>query len=47
MKTGRVRMPVAAGTFYPGDRAELAGVVGRLLAGAARPASRGSRFRRR
>ncbi len=37
MKTGRVRMPVAAGTFYPGHRAELAGVVGRLLAGAARP----------
>jgi MEMO1 family protein len=41
MKTDRVRMPVAAGTFYPGDRGELAAVIGRLLADGAGPTIEG------
>jgi hypothetical protein len=36
MKTYQVRSPVAAGTFYPNDSAELAGTVDRLLAEARR-----------
>ncbi len=34
-RTRRVRRPVAAGSFYPGDADELAGVVDDLLAAAA------------
>ena len=38
MRTGGIRAPVAAGSFYPDDAATLQALVDRLLAGIDRPA---------